>query len=61
MMAGELDPQLLASMDLFQGLPADALATVAAHARLRRLDRDVRIFSQGDPADRQWPSRRNAG
>lgn len=52
MMAAELDPQILASMALFQGLPAAALATVAAHARLRHLDRGVRIFGQGDKSVR---------
>lgn len=39
-------------MDLFQGLPADALATVAAHARLRHLAQGVRIFSQGEKSVR---------
>lgn len=35
-------------MELFEGLPASTLATVAAAARLRRLPKDQRIFSQGD-------------
>jgi CRP-like cAMP-binding protein len=40
--------ETLAAMDLFQGLPATALAAVAAATRLRRLPKDQRIFSQGD-------------
>lgn len=35
-------------MELFQGLPAPSLATVAAAAQVRRLPKDQRIFSQGD-------------
>lgn len=38
----------LAAIELFQGLPGSALATVASVARLRRLAKDQRIFSQGD-------------
>lgn len=43
-----LPPQALAAMELFRGLPASALETVAACARLRHLPKDFRIFSQGD-------------
>ncbi|MGH6681027.1 MAG: Crp/Fnr family transcriptional regulator [Bradyrhizobium sp.] len=35
-------------MELFQGLPSTALDTVAAVARVRRLAKDLRVFSQGD-------------
>ncbi|HEV2271201.1 MAG TPA: Crp/Fnr family transcriptional regulator [Steroidobacteraceae bacterium] len=35
-------------MELFQGLPASALEKVAAAGLLRRLPKDMRIFSQGD-------------
>ena len=41
-------PEILAAMELFRGLSAPALQTVAAAARVRRLAKDVRIFSQGD-------------
>jgi CRP-like cAMP-binding protein len=41
-------PEALAAMELFHGLPRPALETVAAAARLRRLPKDLRIFSQGD-------------
>jgi len=41
-------PQALAAMELFRGLPPSALAGVAACARVRRLPKDLRIFSQGD-------------
>jgi CRP-like cAMP-binding protein len=41
-------PQALAAMELFHGLPPLALAGVAASARVRRLPKDLRIFSQGD-------------
>jgi CRP-like cAMP-binding protein len=45
-------PQALAALELFQELPSDALETVAAAMRVRRLPRDSRIFSQGDEAVR---------
>lgn len=41
-------PEILAAMELFQGLPRSALETVAASAHLRCLPKNVRIFSQGD-------------
>jgi CRP-like cAMP-binding protein len=44
----QLAPDALAAMELFQGLPAAALQSVAACARLRRLPKDLRIFGQGD-------------
>ena len=44
----QLVPQALAAIELFRGLPASALATVAACARVRRLPKDLRIFNQGD-------------
>lgn len=40
--------QALAAIELFQGLPDTALDTVAAVARVRRMPKDRRIFSQGD-------------
>lgn len=39
-------------MEFFQGLPRSALETIAAAARLRRLPKDLRIFSQGDDSMR---------
>lgn len=47
-------PQALASVELFLGLPAKALAEVAAAARVRRLSKETRIFDQGDPAERGY-------
>lgn len=44
----QLSPETLAATELFQGLPPSALAAAAAAARLRRLPKDLRIFSQGD-------------
>jgi CRP-like cAMP-binding protein len=44
----QASPEILVAMDLFQGLPRPALETVAAAARLRRLPKHLRIFSQGD-------------
>jgi CRP-like cAMP-binding protein len=41
-------PQALAPMELFRGLSPSALAGVAACTRVRRLPKDLRIFSQGD-------------
>jgi CRP-like cAMP-binding protein len=43
-----LAPQALARVELFQGLSSAALDTVAAASRVRRLPKDLRIFSQGD-------------
>ena len=43
-----LAPQPLAAMELFQGLAVSALETIAARTRVRRLSKDLRIFSQGD-------------
>jgi CRP-like cAMP-binding protein len=45
-------PQSLAQMELFAGLPMEALASVATMARGRHLPRETRIFSQGDPGVR---------
>lgn len=47
-----LAPGVLASLDLFIGLPPAALADIGARARLRRLAKDTRIFGQGDPMER---------
>lgn len=43
-----LSRETLASMELFQGLPASALEGIAAARLLRRLPKDMRVFSQGD-------------
>jgi CRP-like cAMP-binding protein len=43
-----ISAQMLGATELFHGLPASALETVAAGARVRRLPKDLRIFSQGD-------------
>jgi CRP-like cAMP-binding protein len=43
-----LSGKIFSRMDLFQSIPASALETVATAARLRRLPKDLRIFSQGD-------------
>lgn len=48
----QLSLETLAAMELFQGLPRSALETIAAAARLRRLPKDLRIFSQGDDSMR---------
>jgi CRP-like cAMP-binding protein len=45
-------PEALKQMELFAGLPMEALAGVAAMARGRHLPRETRIFSQGDPGVR---------
>ncbi|HKN30390.1 MAG TPA: Crp/Fnr family transcriptional regulator [Roseiarcus sp.] len=44
----QLAPQALAATELFRGLPASALESVAARARVRRLPKELRIFGQGD-------------
>lgn len=44
----QLAPHTLAAMELFRGLPPSALEGVAARARVRRLPKELRIFSQGD-------------
>ncbi len=44
----QLGPQALAAMELFHGLSPSALEAVAACARVRRLPKALRIFSQGD-------------
>ena len=44
----QLAPQAIAAMELFRGLPASALKSVAASARVRRLPKDLRIFCQGE-------------
>lgn len=44
----------LAAMELFAGLSSQALDEVMAHARLRYLAKDTRIFDQGDPAERAY-------
>lgn len=43
-----LAPRVLAAMELFRGLPESALGSVAARARVRRLPKELRIFSQGE-------------
>ncbi len=48
MIDAQFAPQSLAAMELFRGLPASALETVAVCARIRRLPKGLRIFSQGD-------------
>ncbi|MGD9743765.1 MAG: Crp/Fnr family transcriptional regulator [Dongiaceae bacterium] len=40
-------PENLSSMELFTGLPREALAEVAGCARLRRLAKDTIVFAQG--------------
>ncbi len=45
-------PQSLAAMELFRGLPSDALESAAACARVRRLPKDMCIFNQGDDSVR---------
>ncbi|HWL48061.1 MAG TPA: Crp/Fnr family transcriptional regulator [Sphingomonadaceae bacterium] len=47
-----MDPNTLATMELFVGLGMDALNDVAALARVRPLAHDIRIFGQGEPATR---------
>lgn len=42
------DVHALASIELFRGVPERALHRIAAAARIRRLPRRARIFSQGD-------------
>lgn len=49
-----LNPDVLASMELFQGLPPDALADTLACARLHSLRGETRIFAQGDRAIRAY-------
>ncbi len=44
----QVSPETVATMELFQGLPASALEEVAVAARVRRLPKDLRIFGQGD-------------
>lgn len=44
----QIPPQSLAAVDLFAGLPASGLETVAAAARRRRVPGGTRIFNQGD-------------
>lgn len=50
--AESLVPGTLASLELFQGLPPAALHDVLGVARVRRISRETRIFSQGDPGVR---------
>lgn len=47
-------PPALASMELFRDLPPAVLDEVMAHARLRHLAKETRIFDQGDPAARAY-------
>lgn len=42
---------LLARTELFEGLDADALDTLAAEATLLSMQRNVVVFGEGDPAD----------
>lgn len=44
----QIGTEALAVMELFRGLPASALDSAAARARVRRLPRELRIFNQGD-------------
>jgi CRP-like cAMP-binding protein len=46
--AAQIAPHTLAAMQLFRGLPPSALEAVGASARVRRLPKNLRIFSQGD-------------
>ena len=46
--AAQLAPPTVATLELFGGLPQSALELLAAAARVRRLRKDLRIFSQGD-------------
>jgi CRP-like cAMP-binding protein len=43
-----IDARTLGQLDFLRGLPAAALETLAASARVRGLPRDSRVFSQGD-------------
>ncbi len=47
-------PEVLAAMELFQDLSPAALEEVMAAARVRRLSKQIRIFDQGDPAERAY-------
>lgn len=49
-----LDPDVLASMELFQGLPAAALADSMACARVQEFAEETRVFAQGDHASRAY-------
>jgi CRP-like cAMP-binding protein len=46
-----LDPQALANVELFAGLPPAALAEMLRHARVLELPKDTIVFSQGMKAD----------
>lgn len=50
----KLNPDVLASMELFRDLPAAALEHTLARARLHRLRGETRIFAQGDEATRAY-------
>ena len=50
--AKSLVPGTLASLELFQGLAPPALHEVLGVARVRRISRETRIFSQGNPGVR---------
>jgi CRP-like cAMP-binding protein len=45
-----VDMSMLSATRLFQGLPPDAVAAVAAGAAVRRLRRHDVMFEEGDPA-----------
>jgi CRP-like cAMP-binding protein len=47
-----LGAEALASMELFVGLPSAVLDEVMKRGRVRHLQKETRIFHQGDPADR---------
>lgn len=47
--SSEIPPGTLVGAELFRGIPASALAEIAASARSRRLPANTRIFRQGDP------------
>src|SRR5689334_25131049 len=45
----QISAEVLAELELFHGVPASSLDSVAAGARIRRLPKELRIFNQGDP------------
>jgi CRP-like cAMP-binding protein len=49
-----LNPDVLASMELFRGLPHAALEYTLSRARLHRLQGEARIFAQGDQATKAY-------
>lgn len=49
-MSDESVASMLASNELFEGLPEDVLEVLARHAEERRLERNAILFGHGDPA-----------